>query len=276
MPKALTHYFGGKQEQLDILLPIVASIPHHTWVEAACGMASLTLAKEPAAVEVINDAEDRVVCLFEAVRDHAKWLSAKLSATPYSRKVFEECKAIAADQDQERRLRGWAYLTCLRQSFSSAPGEVWGRVVGHSRRKMASSCSRWLPVHDNVAAVADRLRTVQIECQDIGGIIKGFDRPETLFYIDLPYMPATRKASARDVYHKEADLDTHKRMLRAAVRAKGKFIISGYASPLYDAVLTEGRGWERHEKEVTCRSAVTATGSVASDKTRTEVVWVRR
>ena len=276
MPKALAQYFGGKQEQLDILLPLVQSIKHHTWVEAACGMASLTLAKEPAAVEVINDFEDRVVCLFEAVRDHPKWLSAKLSATPYSRRVFEECKALAADADEERRVRGWAYLTCLRQSFSSAPGEVWGRVVGHSRRKMASSCSRWLPIHDNVAAVADRLRTVLIERQDAADLIAAFDRPETLFYVDLPYLPLTRKASARNVFHQEADLDTHKRMLKAAIRAKGKFIISGYAHPLYDKVLTEERGWERHQKEVTCRSAVTAKGTVASDKTRTEVVWVRR
>lgn len=274
MPKALSHYYGAKSEQLDRLLPIVESIPHHTWVEAACGMASLTLAKKPAAVDILNDIDERVVCLFEAVRDKPKWLSKMLVATPYSLAAFRKCQTIAADPDAARHLRGYAMLVCLRQSFSTAPGRSWSRVVAHSRRAMASSVSRWISLPDQVADVMDRLRTVQIDQLDIEKCIEQYDDPDTLFYIDLPYEPQTRRTTK--AYAHEADRDAHKRMLHAAINAEGKFVISGYAHPLYDKTLTKGRGWERVAYKVACRSSVSPSGKVAEDKTREEVLWIRR
>lgn len=274
VPKPLSHYYGAKSEQLDFLLPIVESIKHHTWIEAACGMASLTLAKKPAPVEVINDIDERVVCLFRTVREKSKWLSKQLAATPYSLAAFEECARVARDTEANQYQRGYAMLVCLRQSFSTSPGRSWSRVVAHSRRSMASSVSRWIDLPDHVAAVADRLRMVQCDCLDITDCIHKYDRPESLFYIDLPYMPQTRRSAK--AYEHEADKLTHKRMLRAVMHAKGKFIISGYAHPLYDEVLTGARGWERIEYRVACRSSVSPSGKVAADKTRQEVVWVRR
>lgn len=274
MPKALFHYYGGKQEQLKNLLAVVESIPHKQWVEAACGAANLTLAKEPAGVETINDIDDRLVCLFQTVRDAPAWLSKQIAATPFSRKVFEKCCAVAADENETPTRRGYAALVAMRQSFSASPGRTWCLCKNHSRRRMASSISRWLPLSDDIAQVANRLRTVQIECMDVAALITKYDSPTTLFYIDLPYPHSTRRVKTG--YKHECSDDDHKRMLKAVIRAKGKFIISGYGCELYDKVLTEGRGWERDARSVTCRSAVTPTGMVHHDKTREEVLWIRR
>ena len=58
-------YYGAK---LKIARQIVQDLPpHNAWVEGFCGSAAVTLAKPPAAIEVINDADGEIVNFFPAI-----------------------------------------------------------------------------------------------------------------------------------------------------------------------------------------------------------------
>src|SRR5689334_15716926 len=56
-------YYGSKQRlayRISKNLP-----PHNAWAEVFCGSAALTLAKDPAQIEVINDIDGNIVNLFK-------------------------------------------------------------------------------------------------------------------------------------------------------------------------------------------------------------------
>jgi hypothetical protein len=109
--------------------------------------------------------------------------------------------------------------------------------------------------------IAARLRGVEIYHADAMDLIERFDGPETLFYIDPPYVHAAR--TARDAYKHVISVAAHKRLLDAILNVRGMVALSGYRNPLYDSAL---RSRERHEFEMTnnwCRlgyAVIQATG----------------
>ena len=72
-----------------------------------------------------------------------------------------------------------------------------------------------------------------------------YDSPDTLFYLDPPYMHETRTKDGR--YAFEYDHGDHERLLRLVAGLKGKVVLSGYDNSLYASMLP---GW-RVEKKAT-------------------------
>ena len=95
-------------------------------------------------------------------------------------------------------------------------------------------------------------------------VLRKYDGPQSLFYLDPPYMHDTR--TAPDVYGPfemtEAD---HRELLDAIRRVRGKVILSGYPSEMYDRALA---GWNRHTFDLPNNAA-----GGASKGRETEVVW---
>src|SRR5712692_3541119 len=61
-------YFGSKQR---LAVPIARMLPpHNAWVEVFCGSAAVTMAKKPAPIEIINDADLQIVNVFRQLRKH--------------------------------------------------------------------------------------------------------------------------------------------------------------------------------------------------------------
>src|SRR4030042_6479969 len=84
--KAPFGYYGAKQR---IARKIIDSLPPHSaWVEGFCGSAALTLAKPPAPIEIINDADDQIVNIFDQLRNNADALCHAVALTPYARAEF--------------------------------------------------------------------------------------------------------------------------------------------------------------------------------------------
>lgn len=281
MPKRETvaQYYGSKLGMVDWLLEHTPE--HLTSVEACAGMASWTLAKQPAQVEVINDQNINIPTLFKAMRDKPDLLARAVALTPYSLAEWERCVAALRQGGRISDLeRARCFLVSLRQSGGTSPGKAWSRIVDHSRRGMASSCSRWINVPETIIRVADRLRTVQVDCMDFEPLILKYQAPQTLFYVDPPYLeegtdPNGRKGrGAYGVY--EWDEETHLRMLGVVHRSPAKFMISGYASRMYDSCLLERLGWRRYMKKVISRTNVHHDGSVGNRPFREEVLWVKK
>jgi DNA adenine methylase len=82
-----------------------------------------------------------------------------------------------------------------------------------------------------------------------------------LFFVDPPYVACTRRMSA--FYRHEMNDAAHLALLEKLKTVKGRVMISGYASALYDDTLT---GWQR----LTHRHYAAASGA----KERTEVLWI--
>jgi DNA adenine methylase len=94
-------------------------------------------------------------------------------------------------------------------------------------------------------------------------VIRSQDGPGTLFYCDPPYLPRTRAAS--DAYAHEMTEGDHRELLALLRSVRGKVMLSGYPSELYDRALA---GWPRHTFDLPNNAA----GGPTKGR-ETEVVW---
>jgi DNA adenine methylase len=105
--------------------------------------------------------------------------------------------------------------------------------------------------------VAERLKSVQLECRPALEIIANYRSPEVLIYADPPYLLSTR---SRRLYKKEMTVRDHLQLLKALKDHPGPVLLSAYENRLYERCLRE---WHYETRE-----ARTELG-----KTRTEVLW---
>ena len=131
---------------------------------------------------------------------------------------------------------------------------------------MNEQVSSWLTAVDGLAEVHARLKRVVILNDDAVKVIKQEDSPNTLFYLDPPYMPETRVTT--DDYAVEMTASDHARLLAALKDIEGKFILSGYPNGMYDDAAA-ANGWHRVKREIDCK----ASGTKEKPK-RTECLWM--
>jgi DNA adenine methylase len=128
---------------------------------------------------------------------------------------------------------------------------------------MNEQASAWINAVDGLASVHARLRRVAILNRDALDVIRQQDGPETLFYLDPPYLSETR--AAENVYTQEMGPQQHAELLGAVRECRGKVMLSGYPSDMYDGRL---RDWARHTFVLPNQ----ASGG-KSKRLMTEVLW---
>jgi DNA adenine methylase len=259
-------WYGGKWK----LAPwIIAHFPsHRVYVEPFGGAASVLLRKPRTYAEIYNDLDDWVVNLFRVLRDGASAarLIKQLRLTPFARSEFEgsrELGAVAGDPvELARQLIVRSYM-----GFGSNAHN--GRSTGfrsNSRRSGTTPALDFAGYPDALLALIERLRGIIIESRDALAVMATHDGPETLHYVDPPYMPETRSlANPYDhryrSYRHELDAAGHALLLDELQRLEGLVVLSGYACPLYDARLEH---WHRVETQTFADGA----------RPRTEVLWL--
>jgi DNA adenine methylase len=261
-------WFGGKQPLIPSLLPLLP--PHDAYVEVFGGAAALLFSKTPAKIECYNDLDSGLVNFFRVLRDpkRAAQLRRLLDLTPYSREEWAECKTSWQDApDEVEMARRWFVIVL--QSYAGRIGTGTKREGSGWRYAKNTSHNPAATYRSAVAALPDftaRLRTVQIEHGDFARVMGAFDAPETLFYLDPPYVLSTRKGGGYT--HEMSDAD-HSRLLAVATGLRGKVILSGYRSALYDEALM---GWTRLDVRQTARATIARNG--AGRQNRTECIWL--
>src|SRR5690242_13527849 len=90
----------------------------------------------------------------------------------------------------------------------------------------------WLGVIDGLPEMHSRLRRVLILNNDALTVIHQQDGPRTLFYLDPPYLHSTRSTTGE--YQHEVTDAQHEELLTTLQTIKGRFLLSGYRSKLYD------------------------------------------
>ncbi len=275
--KSPLRWIGGKAKLVKKILPLLPE--HETYVEVFAGGASLLFAKRPSRVEVINDLNSGIVNFYRVLRDPEKLekFHRLISFMPYSREEYLNCRDnwMNSEDDVERAVQ---WFMAVRQCFGGVFGSGFGISVTSGNHGMATNVAGYLKAIAKLPEVAERLRRVQIEHRDFRKILKQYDRPKTLFYLDPPYVGMTRKA--QKVYEHEMTDQDHEELVEIATNMKGKVVISGYAHPMYRPL--ETAGYKRHDFKVTCCVAgrtqgtgLLGSGSTTENQARTESLWIK-
>ena len=204
-------YIGGKNrlaKQIIDLLP-----KHKTYVEPFAGGAQVLFHKDPSPVEVLNDLDGDIVNLFRVCQSHHEELIRYMKFMLVSRNWFAAVKAqIPGTLTDIQRAARFLYLQ--KNSFG---GLVRRQDYQHAVVSPRPFNPQTLP--EILDQAHERLARVQIESLPYEEILKRFDKPETLFYLDPPYF-------RRKLYRfnlTDEDFVTLAERLRAI---KGKFILS--------------------------------------------------
>lgn len=270
--KALTTYYGGKSQALAGWL-VSLMPPHRTYLEGCLGMGAVLLAKPVAPNETINDLNGGIVTLFQVVRDAPDMLLEKLSFTPYSREEYFICaETWQTETDPVEKARK-VYVS-LAQSFNGVIGDSWS-CGGGTKENATQTYQNNLK---NIRVVADRLKNVAIECMDVRDLLPRYDTPDTLVYLDPPYLHSTRdvegrsKGKGRNRYLFEMTDQDHIALLKAVLSSKAMIMVSGYDNPLYNEML---KGFRKETKLVNSRiAAYRKNANPDIDPARIECVWI--
>jgi len=219
------------------------------------GAASVLLRKPRSYAEIYNDLDAEIVNFFVVLRDNGDELLRRLSLTPFARQEFIAAYGITEDPIERAR----------RTAIKSLMGFGSDAVRRASGFRSSSNRSGTTPSHDwatyptALGAVVKRLQGVVIERRDANTLIRAHDGPDTLHYVDPPYVHSTRTGAKRYA-HEMTDAD-HVTLAETLLSCRGKVIVSGYPSPLYDHLF---KGWRRVERSTFADGALP----------RTEVLWL--
>jgi DNA adenine methylase len=175
-------YLGGKRNLAARLCALIETIPHRAYIEPFVGMGGVFFRRsKPAPVEIINDLSGDVANLFRVARRHYQPLVDELAFLPASRDEFERQRRLEPEAltDIERAVR---FLYLQRLCFG---GRVDGRTFGV--RKDQSSRIQLGRLRAELRALSRRLEPVTIERLPYQDLIRRYDAPGALFYLDPPY-----------------------------------------------------------------------------------------
>ena len=259
-------WHGGKY----YLAPkIVALMPRHIhFVEPFAGGLSVLLAKDPDGVsEVVNDLNGDLTNFWNVLKDEASFAAFRriMEATPFSEAEWERAKELMGASDPVTRAAGF-FVLC-RQSLSGRMNCFATMTRNRTRRRMNEQASAWLTTVESLPQVHARLRRVAILNRPAEDVIKQQDGANTLFYLDPPYMHATRSTTGEYGDHEMKD-EEHERLLKQLVKLSGKVMLSMYQHPLYDELCTKHR-WHRVEFDLPNNAA-----AGEAKRRMTECVWM--
>jgi DNA adenine methylase len=128
----------------------------------------------------------------------------------------------------------------------------------NGKKRMTPACISFMAT-DHLYQVAERLRGVQIECDEALAVIERYDSPDTLFYLDPPYPASTRGRWYKATYVHEMSDDQHRELAGFVRNLAGMVAISGYRCELYDNLFGD---WRRVEKRTRTQRASYAIESL--------------
>ena len=244
-------WYGGKFTHLDFILPHIPLDAIH-FCDVFGGSAVVLLNTPPFAVETYNDIDSELVNFFRVLRDDTEELVRVIGLTPFSREELEiACSPAAGLSGMERARRFFVRARQTRTGLAqtSSAGR-WAHCVLTSRAGMAGAVSRWLGSVTTLPEIAQRFQRIQIENAPALQVIQRYDTPDTVFYLDPPYVHSTRGDSAAYAFEM-SDAD-HRELAGLLGIIRGRAILSGYRCDLYDNLY---RTWRRVDAEPrTCHS----------------------
>ncbi len=262
-------YFGGKNDQLKWLLPLLTPPKkERIYVEPFCGSLAVAMNRHHTGEQIIvNDIDLGVINFFTVLREEPDELIRLISLSPLhreewrrSRKHDGDRKFIMANPVEAAR----QFYVSVTQSFSGVRaaegGGGWGRSESNTRERIEA----------RLMEAANAIQHFRFESKDALGVIKQYAKLDAMVYVDPPYMQETRKGIA---YRHDDFEGKHKEMLELCLQSEAWIAISGYPSDLYSDMLKD---WNVHTQDVCVRASSEglADGNRGARRRGKETVWM--
>ena len=229
-------YIGGKSRLAKwIISHFPSNYTKMTYVEVFGGAGWVLFKKEKSLVEVYNDKDEMLVNLFIVLRDHFQEFRRRAHRTLYSRRIFTlAVEQIRNNYFKDNIDKAVAFAVSVVQSFSGTR-HSWSYGISTKSRS-----ENWLAFLRRLNEIRYRLSTVQIECLDFRKVIEKYDTPNTLFYLDPPYV-------GKESYYQGGFTEKdHIELAELLKNIKGKFLLSYYPCELVEE-LYKDFNWETKE-----------------------------
>jgi DNA adenine methylase len=275
-------WHGGKHYVAPQVLALMP--PHLSYVEPYFGSGQVLFRRDPGdrrlwwtgrdsdgrvprgVSEMVNDLDGNLMNFYRVLKTPPlkEQLLERLNLTLVSQEEFASANELLAGTDGRPVERAAALFVQVRQSRQALRKDFATPSTGRLRGGRQEAVNSWWSAVDGLEDAHRRIRDVMVLRRPALDVIRQFDLPETLFYLDPPYVPETR--TARSAYGRfemsEAD---HRDLLDVLGGVKGKVILSGYQSALYDGALSS---WTRHTFDLPNNAA----GGKRKGR-ETEVLW---
>lgn len=250
-------YYGGKQQMLPTILPMIPS--HRIYCEPYFGGGAVFFGKAPSYLEAINDINDNLITFYLQMQNNFEELFDKVQHSLCCESEWKRARRIWQGEEATDLERAWAVWMLTNFSFSGSPDGGWkwcngsagshtGRVMRHSREYFTY-------------ALHDRLKDVQISCRDALLCIDQRDTPETFFYLDPPYPGCVQK------HYRGFTFENMEELLTRLSKIKGKFLLSNFMSDTLMEHIARN-GWNVKTKTM----AMKVANFKGHSKSKTEVL----
>lgn len=189
--------------------------PHRRYVEPFCGSAAVFFTKPRSEEEVLSDLNEDTIFLFRFIQRASDEDLRALAAKDWEGKepLYQRLHRLQPRTPLER-----AYRTLYLYRFSFVGGTG---TAGESDFRHNDEGSVAAYTFDRLARVRERLRGVKILHQDAREVIRAYDAPDTLFYLDPPYPKGSRTPGM----YRFDELD-FRELYELLSRIQGKFVLS--------------------------------------------------
>jgi DNA adenine methylase len=214
---------GGKFRSIKHILPL---LPYRNgWVDCFGGGGAVTAARQESRLEVFNDRHSGVTAFFRVLRNPAlrELLAERILLTPFGPEEFAHCRDTwqrTDIDDLERAARFWS-MHCM--SFGKQ-GLHYGRTLDGRGDAFTRLKGRLKDFHE----LGKRFQNIFVENLDFRTILRMYDRPDTVFYLDPPFLECERNH-----YTHSMTLAEHAEMLDIVFSMRAFVAVSHFDHPTY-------------------------------------------
>lgn len=211
--KSFIPWVGGKSQLCKIIYSYFPQSPPDRYIEVFGGGGSLLFySDQHARLEVFNDLDGQLINLYRCIQYHCAELVKEIRMG--SDLIPVNSRELFLDYHAQMNMRGLTdiqraarYYYIIRISYGADR-----RTFGCNKKSLDNAI-------DRLPSIQSRLKNVVIENRDFEALMKTYDRPGALFYLDPPYYQAEK-------YYSGFGSKDHERLCSCIQNIKGQFILS--------------------------------------------------
>lgn len=240
----------------------------HLYSEPYFGGGSVAMHLDPHGVsELHNDINGELMTFWSVIGDAKAFVEFRrlVESTPFAEPGYDTAMlARETGWGSPVHKAYWFFVAC-RQS-REGKRKRFATTTARIRRGMNENVSAWWTAVDGLPEVHARVSRMEFRNMDGAQFINDCDHSRRLFYCDPTYLHETRTTT--DDYEHEMSLEQHKELLKCLAKIKGRFLLSGYRSELYDQ-FAANNAWCRQDFQIPNNAS-----SKKQKDVKTECVWM--
>jgi DNA adenine methylase len=218
-----------------------------TYVEPYCDNSTIFLEKEKSNVEVINDKNSNIINFYKTIRDEHKEFQKRLNYQKFSESTFEKFSKLEE-----------------KDCIDIATKDFVLKMLSKNEEKQSFHLTKskvilWENSIKEIPNMSSRLQGMFIYNKDSMQIINTFNFQDTFLYCKPPYLKENKVS--KKVYTSEMRTEDHMNLSYVLQNFKGKVMLRGYASPLYNRLY---KGWNLEK---------TKTNAQDKKENKIEIIW---